>query len=180
MAGAIGAGAFGQPISAGSPSDDDLAARRYDRERRFAETAFGRIAHIDRGTATPMPRTRATQRLTSTCDRSSPRRSVRRSSTATHWVSLPIRFRVLSRCCVNAPCRRVWSGAWETPSFRGRTQTISAGSCRGSRVFGESIRPSCSFPKNIRISSPRRRGCSGSGEAVRLDSAVTGQQHAYS
>jgi haloalkane dehalogenase len=50
MAGAIGVGTFGQPISAGSPSEDDLAARRYDRERRFAETAFGRIAHIDRGT----------------------------------------------------------------------------------------------------------------------------------
>jgi haloalkane dehalogenase len=50
MAGAIGVGAFGQPISAGSPSEDDLASRRYDRERRFAETAFGRIAHIDRGT----------------------------------------------------------------------------------------------------------------------------------
>lgn len=49
VAGAIGVGAFGQPISAGSPSDDDLAARRYDRERRFAETPFGRIAHIDRG-----------------------------------------------------------------------------------------------------------------------------------
>jgi pimeloyl-ACP methyl ester carboxylesterase len=50
MAGAIGVGAFGQSISAGSPSQDDLAARRYDRERRFAQTAFGRIAHIDRGT----------------------------------------------------------------------------------------------------------------------------------
>jgi pimeloyl-ACP methyl ester carboxylesterase len=49
MASAIGVGAFGQPISAGSPSEDDLASRRYDRERRFAETAFGRIAHIDRG-----------------------------------------------------------------------------------------------------------------------------------
>jgi pimeloyl-ACP methyl ester carboxylesterase len=50
MASAIGVGAFGQPISAGSPSEDDLAARRYDRQRRFAETAFGRIAYIDRGT----------------------------------------------------------------------------------------------------------------------------------
>jgi haloalkane dehalogenase len=50
MAGVIGVGAFGLPISAGSSSEDDLAARRYDRERRFAETAFGRIAHIDRGT----------------------------------------------------------------------------------------------------------------------------------
>jgi haloalkane dehalogenase len=50
MAGAIGVGAFGQPMSGGSPSEDVLAARRYDRERRFAQTAFGRIAHIDRGT----------------------------------------------------------------------------------------------------------------------------------
>ena len=50
MASAIGVGAFGQPISAGSPSEDDLAARRHDRQRRFAETAFGRIAYIDRGT----------------------------------------------------------------------------------------------------------------------------------
>jgi haloalkane dehalogenase len=50
MGAAIGVGAFGQSISAGSPSEDDLAARRYDRERRFAQTAFGSIAHIDRGT----------------------------------------------------------------------------------------------------------------------------------
>src|ERR1700675_1417573 len=50
MAGAVGVGVFRQSISAGSPSEDALAARRYDRERRFAETAFGRIAHIDRGT----------------------------------------------------------------------------------------------------------------------------------
>jgi len=49
MASAIGVPAFGQPISAGSPSEDKAAGRRYDRERRFAETTFGRIAHIDRG-----------------------------------------------------------------------------------------------------------------------------------
>lgn len=30
--------------------EDDEAARRHDRERRFVETAFGRIAYIDRGT----------------------------------------------------------------------------------------------------------------------------------
>jgi haloalkane dehalogenase len=46
---AIGVSVFGQPPSAPSPSEDDAAARRHDRERRFAETAFGRIAHIDRG-----------------------------------------------------------------------------------------------------------------------------------
>ena len=49
MASAIGVSAFGQPSSAPSQSEDRAAARRYDRERRFAETAFGRIAYIDRG-----------------------------------------------------------------------------------------------------------------------------------
>jgi len=49
MASAIGASAFGQPTSAPSRSEDDAAARRHDRERRFAETAFGRIAYVDRG-----------------------------------------------------------------------------------------------------------------------------------
>src|SRR5271156_5596670 len=49
MASAVGVSAFGQPSSAPSQSEDRAAARRYDRERRFAETAFGRIAHIDRG-----------------------------------------------------------------------------------------------------------------------------------
>jgi pimeloyl-ACP methyl ester carboxylesterase len=50
VASAIGGTAFGQPASAPSPSEDNAAARRYDRERRFAKTAFGRIAYIDRGT----------------------------------------------------------------------------------------------------------------------------------
>ncbi len=50
VAGAISGAAFGQPSSAPSPSEDTAAARRHDRERRFAETAFGRIAYIDRGT----------------------------------------------------------------------------------------------------------------------------------
>ena len=50
IASAIGVPAFGRPISEGSPSEDGAAARRYDRERRFAETAFGRIAFIDKGT----------------------------------------------------------------------------------------------------------------------------------
>jgi pimeloyl-ACP methyl ester carboxylesterase len=48
-ASAIGGAAFGRPASAPSPSEDNAAARRYDRERRFAETVFGRIAYIDRG-----------------------------------------------------------------------------------------------------------------------------------
>ena len=49
MASAIGVSTFGQPNSAPSQSEDRAAARRYDRERRFAETSFGRIAYIDRG-----------------------------------------------------------------------------------------------------------------------------------
>jgi haloalkane dehalogenase len=46
LAGTIGARAFGRESGA---STDDAAARRYDRERRFADTAFGRIAYIDQG-----------------------------------------------------------------------------------------------------------------------------------
>ena len=49
VASAIGVSAFGQPSSAPSQNEDRAAARRYDRERRFAETAFGRIAYIERG-----------------------------------------------------------------------------------------------------------------------------------
>jgi haloalkane dehalogenase len=49
MASAIGASAIGRPSSAPSQIEDAAAARRYDRERRFAETTFGHIAHIDRG-----------------------------------------------------------------------------------------------------------------------------------
>jgi len=49
MASTIGVPAFGRAISQGPPSEDDASARRYDSERRFAETAFGRIAFIDRG-----------------------------------------------------------------------------------------------------------------------------------
>lgn len=39
-------------LSGGEPTQksDQEAARRYEKERRFAETSFGRIAHIDRGT----------------------------------------------------------------------------------------------------------------------------------
>jgi pimeloyl-ACP methyl ester carboxylesterase len=36
--------------AAGKARTDDEYARRYDKERRFAQTSFGRIAHIDRGT----------------------------------------------------------------------------------------------------------------------------------
>ena len=50
MATAIRGVAFGQLTSAPTPTQDDETARRHDRERRFAETAFGRIAHIERGT----------------------------------------------------------------------------------------------------------------------------------
>jgi haloalkane dehalogenase len=46
VAGAAARFAFGGTAS----SEDDEAARRYDKERRFAQTAFGRIAYIDRGT----------------------------------------------------------------------------------------------------------------------------------
>jgi haloalkane dehalogenase len=46
VAGAAARFAFGGTAS----REDDEAARRYDKERRFAETAFGRIAYIDRGT----------------------------------------------------------------------------------------------------------------------------------
>jgi haloalkane dehalogenase len=41
-----GARAFGQGPAAGA---DEAAARRYQRERQFAATPFGRIAYIDRG-----------------------------------------------------------------------------------------------------------------------------------
>src|SRR5258708_7426352 len=51
VAGAISGAAFGQPSSAPTPSEATAAARRHDRERRFAETAFGRIAYIDGGPA---------------------------------------------------------------------------------------------------------------------------------
>jgi haloalkane dehalogenase len=51
-AAALAANTFSGTRSALSPSEDDAAARRHDRERRFAETPFGRIAYIDRGTGT--------------------------------------------------------------------------------------------------------------------------------
>jgi pimeloyl-ACP methyl ester carboxylesterase len=48
-AGAVGGVGFAKPISRNVAADDAAAARRYNQERRFAETAFGRIAYIDRG-----------------------------------------------------------------------------------------------------------------------------------
>ena len=45
----IGGEAFGRPDSALSSIEDRAAARRFDKERRFAEIAFGRVAYIDRG-----------------------------------------------------------------------------------------------------------------------------------
>jgi haloalkane dehalogenase len=60
VASTSGAAAFGRAAWAASsspsaspspsPGEDAAAAARYDRERRFVETSFGRIAHIDRGT----------------------------------------------------------------------------------------------------------------------------------
>jgi haloalkane dehalogenase len=46
---AIGGAAFAERASAPSANEDDAAARRYDKERRFATIAAGRIAYIDRG-----------------------------------------------------------------------------------------------------------------------------------
>jgi pimeloyl-ACP methyl ester carboxylesterase len=46
VAGAVVRLAFGATAS----SEDEEAARRHDKERRFAQTAFGRIAYVDRGT----------------------------------------------------------------------------------------------------------------------------------
>jgi haloalkane dehalogenase len=46
---AIGGAAFAEQPSAHTASEDDVAARRYDRERRFVTIAAGRIAYIDRG-----------------------------------------------------------------------------------------------------------------------------------
>ena len=46
VAGAMARLAFADTAS----SEDEEAARRHDKERRFVQTAFGRIAYIDRGT----------------------------------------------------------------------------------------------------------------------------------
>ncbi|MDB6160767.1 MAG: alpha/beta hydrolase, partial [Gammaproteobacteria bacterium] len=48
---ATGGAASGGTASSGTASgEDDEAARRHDKQRRFAQTTFGRIAYIDRGT----------------------------------------------------------------------------------------------------------------------------------
>ncbi|MGH8291390.1 MAG: alpha/beta fold hydrolase [Steroidobacteraceae bacterium] len=50
LASALEGVAFGHAMSASSPSEDAAAARRVNKERRFAEIGAGRIAYIDRGT----------------------------------------------------------------------------------------------------------------------------------
>jgi haloalkane dehalogenase len=50
MVSALGRPRFARSDSRGSPSEDTGAAHRYDKERRYADTAFGRIAYIDSGT----------------------------------------------------------------------------------------------------------------------------------
>jgi pimeloyl-ACP methyl ester carboxylesterase len=47
---AMGELALGQRTSALSSNEDETAAHRYDKERRFVETSFGRAAYIERGT----------------------------------------------------------------------------------------------------------------------------------
>jgi pimeloyl-ACP methyl ester carboxylesterase len=49
LATAMGGVAFGTATSMLSAGEDNAAARRYDRDRRFAQIAAGRIAYIDRG-----------------------------------------------------------------------------------------------------------------------------------
>jgi len=46
----VGALLAGTLAAKGRSLDDERAAQRYNKERRFAQTAFGRIAYIDRGT----------------------------------------------------------------------------------------------------------------------------------
>jgi haloalkane dehalogenase len=55
VAGLVARSAFGSGASSGEGAlalsdGSDAAARLHDKERRFAQTAFGRIAYIDRGT----------------------------------------------------------------------------------------------------------------------------------
>jgi haloalkane dehalogenase len=50
VAGAFGVRALGQPLSATSAAEDEALSHRYDRERRFVATRFGRIAYLERGT----------------------------------------------------------------------------------------------------------------------------------
>src|SRR5215472_8448158 len=50
MASTLGVRALGQALSSTSVAEDEALSRRYDRERRFAATRFGRIAYVERGT----------------------------------------------------------------------------------------------------------------------------------
>jgi pimeloyl-ACP methyl ester carboxylesterase len=49
VAGAIACSVPGVGYATATSISDDENARRYDKERRFAQTSFGRIAYIDRG-----------------------------------------------------------------------------------------------------------------------------------
>jgi haloalkane dehalogenase len=50
VAGALGTVVFGKVAPGTTGSADEEAARRYETDRRFATTAFGDIAYVDRGT----------------------------------------------------------------------------------------------------------------------------------
>jgi hypothetical protein len=49
VASAFGVRALGQALSATSAAEDEALSRRYDRERQFVATRFGRIAYVERG-----------------------------------------------------------------------------------------------------------------------------------
>jgi haloalkane dehalogenase len=50
VASALGVRSVGQAVSVTSAAEDEALSRRYDRERRFVATRFGRIAYVERGT----------------------------------------------------------------------------------------------------------------------------------
>lgn len=49
IAGALGVRALGQPLPMTSAAEDEALSRRFDRERKFVTTRFGRIAYTERG-----------------------------------------------------------------------------------------------------------------------------------
>ena len=49
VASGFGVRALGQALSAPSAAEDEALSRRYERERRFVATRFGRIAYVERG-----------------------------------------------------------------------------------------------------------------------------------
>ena len=49
MASTLGVRALGQALSPTSAAEDEALSRRYDRERRFVATRFGRIAYVEWG-----------------------------------------------------------------------------------------------------------------------------------